>query len=884
MAPVDQKTRHYFGIGFRIKAVISILFVLLMMVAALSYRSLNQFGLQLDTYSGQTLPALAETIELTGLLKELVQQTESLMNSDIQANRRIAFKAVQESLTAVQPLLLNSKDHGEAENIAAILAILEETSTDLNSLIENRINTSAKLKAQISSLNEWATFALATSNTPQTVITSQEYTQWLDTLRGVIFKISLLPSDNTPRAQRQTMNQVSKQLRQSRYLLNTLPQAAQNIAKDQLNDVAKNFQGDQAILVTLQEFSSFDIRSKAIARQLRVLVDEILRNADKLASNKNLEAQNTAEQLVAKTKQQLSLMVMSVISAALIAFISFIFIERQVLSRLLTLRDAVQKRAAGGTDIIPIHGSDEVTEIGQAFQYFINEIDGRQARLVESENQLRSVIRHSPQAMCILTDQRILYQNDAFEALLPSLDIKSEHGKQIFFSHLPQNLISQDGPKGVRTATRHAIQIQDAAPHWYDMITNEVEWFGEQARQLIIADNTKQVQVEQTLENARRKAEAAAQAKTNFLAMMSHEIRSPMNGIISVGEILEGGSLNPEQQELVRVINQSAETLLTILNDILDLSKIEAGKMEIAKIDFDLHDLVNDIASLLRSGFQQKNVKLDVTIDPDVPRWMFSDANRIRQILFNLLGNALKFTEVGTVNITANVVESKQSETPLLLIKVQDTGIGIEPNVVSRLFQPFEQADSSIARKYGGTGLGLSICRRLTELLNGSIEVDSKLGKGSTFIVTLPLIITAPDKVMSFQQKRQGNTSRTDDKIKPFILVVEDNKINQLVIGKILKTLGYEWDTANDGIEAIEVFDPKKHGIIITDLRMPRMDGFTLAKTIRSREISEHSTPIIALSADAMEEVKKQSENSGFNAFLTKPVKVDDVRKCLSLF
>lgn len=884
MVSLEEHKRPRFGIGFRIKAVITLLFLLLFMVAALSYRSLNQFGSQLDTYSDQTLPALADTIALTGLLKEIVQHTESLMNSDIQASRRISFKAIEESLAAVQPLLLNSEDHREAENIATVLAILKETSTDLNSLIESRIDVAAKLNGQIANLGNWATSKLAISDIPQTALSSMEYIEWLDTLRGIILNVSLLSRDNNARAQRQTLNQVTLQLKQSRNLLETLPGPERIVAEEQLDGLEAGLQGDQAIFATLRALGSFDIRSTAIARQLRVLVDELLRTADRLASEKSLEAQSTAEQLVTRTDQQLNIMLVSVIFASLVAFLSFIFIERQVLKRLLTLRDAVQNRAAGGAEVVPVHGHDEVTEIGEAFQYFIREIDGRQARLIESENQLRSVIRYSPQPMCILTDQKILYKNDAFEALWPDLDLESEQDRQVVFSRLPRKLVSKGGRHGVRTVTRHAVEMKDGQTYWYDMVSSEVEWFGEPARQLIVADNTKQVQVEHTLEKARRRAEAAAQAKTNFLAMMSHEIRSPMNGIISVGEILEGASLNPEQQELVRVINQSAETLLTILDDILDLSKIEAGKMEIAKVDFDLHDLVNDIVSLLKSGFQQKNVSLVVEIDHNVPRWVFSDANRLRQILFNLLGNALKFTETGMVEISVQVTDSDQIGPASLVITVKDTGIGIAPDVVSRLFQPFEQADSSIARKYGGTGLGLSICRRLAELLDGSIRVESEPGKGSSFIVTLPLVATAAKTITDLQKSGAEKAAHDDEKIKPRILVVEDNKVNQLVIGKILKTLGYEWDTADDGIEAMDMFDPEKHGIIITDLRMPRMDGFTLARKIRAAEKTGNSVPIIALSADAMDEVKRQSEQSGINAFLTKPVKVDDVRQCLAQY
>ncbi|WP_394805411.1 ATP-binding protein [Kordiimonas aestuarii] len=364
--------------------------------------------------------------------------------------------------------------------------------------------------------------------------------------------------------------------------------------------------------------------------------------------------------------------------------------------------------------------------------------------------------------------------------------------------------------------------------------------------------------------------------------MMSHEIRSPMNGIISVAEILDRGKLGKEQKQLVGVINQSAETLLTIIDDILDLSKIEAGKLAINRFDFDLPAVITGVADLLAPSFHQKNLSLNLNLSPDLPRFVHGDANRIRQILFNLLGNAAKFTEQGGATLTATSTELDGNEATIDLV-ITDTGIGINREVLDRLFQPFEQADSSVARQYGGTGLGLSICRRLAQLMAGEISVSSKEGHGSTFTLTISLpLAKTPDDIRKSNIDHDTSVDlRQPEGAQLHILVVEDNHINQIVIGKILRELGCSYDTADDGILALDKFGKNRYDLVLTDLRMPNMDGFALARAIRDGEDGENHMPIVAVSADAMEEARDESARSGIDAFLTKPIKIEDVRRCL---
>lgn len=868
-----------FGLGFKIKAVVAFLLVLLMAVSTLSYLTLQRFSGQVTLYSEQTLPALVASIDLSGSLERVVQNAEQLVSSDVQAQRRIAFTATQTALSGIDTLLSERETLVDADEIQTVLTILGETTSELNRLIENRIDLAAQLETLRGDLGRWVVSDLVEEKSLVGEDAAPVYLEWLDREHRLVERVSNLATSNDFRTQQRLLPSIQRMLRSLTQAVESLPPDVRQQAGGRLAGLQTQLNADMGLVRTLRDLSQVDVRARALERQMRVLVAELLRKTDSLAHDRSSEAEQTAQDLARQSEQQLAALLASVIVAFAIAAASFVYVERRMLARLTSLRASVINRASGGKLPIPVEGADEVSEIGKAVQYFVDEIDSRQAQLVEVAEQTNAIIRLSPQAMCIATDSDILYHNDAFADLWLNAKKAIAADEATVLSLLPQHLLSDEGEVGVRSLSRHALQDREGNPRWFAMTSSPVEWHGVKARQLIVVDTTKQVQVEHTLEEARRRAEAAAQAKSNFLAMMSHEIRSPMNGIISVGEMLGKSELNAEQNQLVTVINQSAETLLTILDDVLDLSKIEAGKLEINTHAFALPMLVDSVADLLRESFRQKNIELFVEKDTDLPSMVMGDSNRIRQIMYNLLSNALKFTETGAVTIKT-ATETVGNQRYRVRLSVVDTGIGINPQIMSRLFQPFEQADSSVARQYGGTGLGLTICRRLANLMGGDISVTSTEGEGSTFTFELTLedaAETSPDD--STQDATEAELDQGSEKTR--ILVVEDNKINQLVIGKILKTLGYNWDIANDGENALELYDPGRHGLILTDLRMPRMDGFALASAIRAGESNGAHVPIVAISADAMEEARDRSVESGIDRFLTKPVKIDDVRACL---
>lgn len=879
--PKQQFNKSRFGLGFKIKTVVAFLLLLLLGVSTLSFLTLQRFSAEVSEYSDQTLPALAASIDLNSSLERVVQNAEQLVSSDVQAQRRIAFNATQNALTAIDSLLASREILVDFEEIQTVLSILGETTTELNRLIENRIDVATRLETLRTDLGTWVVADLVAEKTLVDDNVDPVYREWLDREHRLVERVVNLATSNEFRTQQRLIPSIQRAVRSLATAVEGLPASVREQSAARLSGLQTQLNADAGLVSTLRELSQIDVRARALERQMRVLVAELLRKTDSLATDRSNEAQVTAQSMARQSEQQLAALLASVTVALAIAVFSFFYVDRRMLNRLLSLRDAVIDRATGGTRPIPTLGGDEVGEIGTAVQYFVDEIDARQAQLVESAEQTNAIIRLSPQAMCIASEEEILYHNEAFEALWQDSGSGVKATDSTILALFPENLLAEDGEPGVRSVARHAMPGQDGGTRWFACTSSPVEWHGKKARQLIAVDTTKQVQVEHTLEDARRRAEAAAQAKSNFLAMMSHEIRSPMNGIISVGEMLAKTNLDEEQDQLVTVVNQSAETLLTILDDVLDLSKIEAGKLEISTHTFALPALVTGVADLLRQSFRQKDVEFKVSIEEGLPDVVIGDSNRIRQIMYNLLSNALKFTESGTVSIVASAEKTGDAK-HFVKLAVSDTGIGINPRILSRLFQPFEQADSSVARQYGGTGLGLSICRRLANLMGGEIVVESTEGKGSTFTLEIALEEGALDELPG---AASAPSLQADENIeKARILVVEDNKVNQLVIGKILKSLGYEWDTADNGENALELFDPEKHGIVLTDLRMPRMDGFALANAIRANETDDHRVPIIAISADAMEEAKDRSVESGIDRFLTKPVKVDDVRDCLEAF
>jgi two-component system, sensor histidine kinase and response regulator len=384
-------------------------------------------------------------------------------------------------------------------------------------------------------------------------------------------------------------------------------------------------------------------------------------------------------------------------------------------------------------------------------------------------------------------------------------------------------------------------------------------------------------------EKAQRMADtalAASDAKSGFLANMSHEIRTPMNGVIGMIDSLLGTSLTVGQRESAQTIQSSAYSLLLIINDILDFSKIEAGKMTFEQVDFDLKEIIKNTIDLMATLAQGKGLHLSECIQEGTATDLVGDPTRLRQVLLNLLSNAIKFSEEGSVLLEIAQTSEIDDEVEISF-SVHDTGIGMSEEAQEKLFQSFTQADTSTTRKYGGTGLGLAICRKLVELMGGTIEATSTLGKGSTFSFSLQFTkqksFVSIDRAPTAVSELSPAAQTTADPVSANgtrILLAEDGKTNQMVAVQVLKKLGYTADIALNGREAVEAWRHKKYDIILMDCNMPEMDGYEATRKIRELEAERNLKPtqIIAMTASVMMEDRELCIAAGMNDFTTKPV------------
>ena len=455
------------------------------------------------------------------------------------------------------------------------------------------------------------------------------------------------------------------------------------------------------------------------------------------------------------------------------------------------------------------------------------------------------------------------------------LRMSDAEGRQISFADLPCRLALSSG-QAIRDL-RLRVMMSDGREKVVSVNAAELPDPGMTARVVCtITDVTATAQAECDLRAAIDRAEAANRAKSQFLANMSHELRTPLNGVLGMAELLAGSALDPGQRVMLDAIRESGAHLLSVVNDLLDLAKIESGKLVLEPAPLDVRELATRVDAMHGLSARRKEVELRVTLGPGADRARLGDAKRLMQVLHNLVGNAVKFTEAGAVDVT---IQEHSTSPGFLVIVVSDTGIGMSGDQTARVFEEFTQGDDSITRRFGGTGLGLPIVRRLVALMEGEIALHSAYGKGTAVTVTLPMPLVTDERGRA---EAVPLPPLAKDKLAGLrVLLAEDNPTNRLIIRAMLNRLGISVTLACDGDEAVDMWAPGRFDLVLMDISMPRKDGLTALAEMREKAGSEGLPPVLAVTANAMAQHLQDYHDAGFSEVVTKPVTLDALARAI---
>jgi len=568
-----------------------------------------------------------------------------------------------------------------------------------------------------------------------------------------------------------------------------------------------------------------------------------------------------------------------------------VLFERLLVSRLTALDSGVARIAESGdlSARVACGGDDELTHFAEAINRMLDSLQLSQAEKRQAEDRYRIFMDNSPLVAAIKDEAgRYVYVNEPFSKVFQS-SLEQIRGGNCARLFSPETASQMDQHDREVLSCGELRQFEEVIPtpdgverKWLSFRFPLPSQSSQRFIGLLSLDITEREKAAKELKDAKDAAEVATLVKSQFLSNISHEIRTPMNGIIGLTDLVLATPLHTEQLEHISLIKFSAESLLAIVNDVLDFSKLEAGKLELESVPFDLRKVLANCAAMVNVLAKRKGLEFVLDLPADLPSHIVGDATRLRQILLNLIGNAIKFTIEGEVKLSL-VVSPSQDGGIVLHFTVADTGAGIPEDKKQIIFERFSQADASTTRQFGGTGLGLAISSRLVEMMAGRIWVESRIGVGSEFHFAVLTAVcseeAASSDLVSLGAHLPGDSS-ADSPHSLKILIAEDNKVNQIVITRLLETRGHSTAIVDNGRKALQLLETEEFDLLITDVQMPEMDGYELVAAIRNRESrTGRRLPILGLTAHGFAQDRDKCLDAGMDAYLSKPVRSENLHR-----
>ncbi|GAB3125429.1 hybrid sensor histidine kinase/response regulator [Novispirillum itersonii] len=871
--------------------------VFLIAVSGLALYDLGRFHRELTSLTRTALPDMTIASELSSQLQLVVNQVERLTAADSHPGRRIVREDIDQKFNRMKEYVSRVETLEGGRTLATLLGSLQQTVTDLDEQVARRIDVRIgvdQAQTTVADLSESLKGLIGDTATTATPAAGPDALRplflWISTLDGITGQAL-----RASRMQRLVdIRQSEQQVRQSLGSLAPYhqqvpaPVAGRVIAiEQQMEQALFSRNGLYPALVEQVRMSS---RAAGLGSQARLLAEEVSKLSRDMFASITAGASANATTLWKEVERQAIILAGLALMAVGGAVGVYFYFRHFLTNRLAALNEGVLGRIAGHTTRIDDGGQDEISAIARSITYFLAEINRRQQDVVEREQQFRSMVQGSVQAILVLSADRVLYANPAFSHLfgLPvSPDAVPVHDllpdTVLPLVNAPEEAFRQ----GARMLERQQARRRDGSVLWVTIAVSPIHWQGEMVRQITVMDVTQPVLAEAALKEARDRAEEAARIKSRFMATMSHEIRTPMNAILGLSHLALKTDLTRQQRDYLSKLRASAGILLSIINDILDFSKIEAGKMELDDKPFDLSAVLETLSSVVALHAADKSLEFLYDIPADVPFHLHGDSLRLEQILLNLTNNAVKFTERGEVVLAVRVIR-RTGDGVELSFSVHDTGIGIPPDQIKRLFAAFAQADSSATRRFGGTGLGLAISRQLAEMMGGTIDVISTPGKGSVFTLTLPFRVIAPVIAGDGTGEEGDPAAALSPGLPPGlpVLVADGNATARGLLCTLLEELGARCLPAATPEEALTLLPAAAGGLALIDRTMPAPDGTPLSHEIQIRCAFQSAPPrLILLGYHGQDPGAEQPETlarSGLDAVLYKPLDRRTLRQTLA--